>query len=212
MLSTFRLLVTQLSLVLLPFYAPGVPAAEETLQTPSQKTKEAVDKLGQAPSAVSKAIGILKGAVDSKLQGVIGSKSVPREKRNGDDLTIPEKKKEEPESPRFSPQGKRDPFRPVTMTARRVSHRPPRENLSPLERFDLGQLKLVGVVWDIEEPRAMIEDSAGLGYVVKVGTPMGVNEGKVKAIGHSEIVVEEFYEDNHGARKKRDVNMKLATE
>jgi type IV pilus assembly protein PilP len=212
MLSTFKFFVTQLILVLLAFYVPRVPAAEEPLQTPSQKTKEAVDKLGQAPSAVSKTLGILKGAVDSKLQGVIGSKNVPREKRNGDDLTIPEKKKEQPESPRFSAQGKRDPFRPATLKARPVSYRAPRENLSPLERFDLGQLKLVGVVWDIEEPRAMIEDSAGLGYVVKVGTPMGVNEGKVKAIGHNEIVVEEFYEDNHGARKKRNVNMKLVTE
>jgi type IV pilus assembly protein PilP len=208
----FRNSFTVLILSASAFFGLEIAAAQETIQTPSQKTKEAVDKLDQAPSAITKTLGTLKGAVDSKLQGLIRNKTDPSRKNNGDDLTIPAKEKEAPEPPRFSGQGKRDPFRPATMRARPVSHRAPRENLSPLERFDLGQLKLVGVVWDIEEPRAMIEDSAGLGYVVKVGTPMGVNEGKIKAIGPNEIVVEEFYEDNHGARKKRQVNMRLVTE
>jgi type IV pilus assembly protein PilP len=87
-----------------------------------------------------------------------------------------------------------------------------RENLSPLERFDLGQLKIVGIVWDIKEPRAMIEDAAGLGYVVKIGTPIGSNDGKVKAIRRDHVIVEESYEDAYGARKRRDVSMKLLTE
>ena len=63
-----------------------------------------------------------------------------------------------------------------------------------------------------KEPRAMIEDPAGLGYVVKVGTPIGNNDGKVKAIHRNQIVVEEFYEDAYGARKPRDVSMRLLSE
>jgi type IV pilus assembly protein PilP len=89
---------------------------------------------------------------------------------------------------------------------------PARANLSPLERLDLGQLKIVGIVWDIREPRAMVEDAAGLGYVVKIGTPIGNNDGKVKAIRRDHVVVEESYEDAYGARKRRDVSMKLLTE
>lgn len=58
----------------------------------------------------------------------------------------------------------------------------------------------------------MIEDNAALGYVVKVGTPIGNNDGKVKAIHRNEVVVEEFYSDEYGARKKREVGMKLSTE
>jgi Tfp pilus assembly protein PilP len=201
-LFTLLIVISELSLV-------GVPAAQEAVQTPAQKSKEAVDKLGQVPSLISKGIETLKGAVDSKLQRAVGNKTAPPA-TDGDDLTIPAKKVEQPEPARFSAHGKRDPFRPATMKAGSVS-RPRRENLSPLERFDLGQLKVVGVVWNIKEPRAMIEDSAGLGYIVKVGTPIGVNEGKVKGIGRSEIVIEEFYEDNYGARKKREVNMRLAT-
>jgi type IV pilus assembly protein PilP len=98
------------------------------------------------------------------------------------------------------------------MTLRTRVNSRPRENLSPLERFDLGQLKIVGIVWDIREPRAMIEDTAGLGYVIRVGTPIGSNDGKVKAIHRNQIIVEEFYEDAYGARKTRDVSMKLLTE
>jgi Tfp pilus assembly protein PilP len=205
MLSAFKLAF----LVVAVFYGVGV--AQEAVQTPSEKTKEAVDRLGQAPAAITKTLEVLKGAVDAKLQRMEAKKTAPAENTHGDELTIPPRRIEHPQAARFSAEGKRDPFRPATMRAGAVS-RPPRQNLSPLERFELGQLKVVGVVWDIKEPRAMIDDSEGLGYIVKVGTPMGVNEGKVKAIGRNAIVVEELYEDNHGARKKRDVSMRLATE
>jgi type IV pilus assembly protein PilP len=81
-----------------------------------------------------------------------------------------------------------------------------------LERFELGQLKIVGIIQDLKEPRALIEDTAGLGYIVKVGTPIGSNDGRVKAIGRSEVIVEEFYEDSSGEKRKRDVRMRLSTE
>jgi type IV pilus assembly protein PilP len=81
-----------------------------------------------------------------------------------------------------------------------------------LERYDLGQLRLVGVVWHIKEPSAMVEDPVGLGYIVKVGTPMGTNDGKVKTIKPNEIIVEETYVDLFGAKKKREVNIKLSVE
>jgi Tfp pilus assembly protein PilP len=58
----------------------------------------------------------------------------------------------------------------------------------------------------------MVEDSAGLGYTVKVGTPIGSNDGRVKVIGRDQIVVEEIYVDAYGARKKRDIAMRLSTE
>jgi Tfp pilus assembly protein PilP len=58
----------------------------------------------------------------------------------------------------------------------------------------------------------MVEDSAGLGYVIKVGTPIGNHDGKVKAIHRNEVVVEEFYSDDYGTRTKRDVGIKLLTE
>jgi Tfp pilus assembly protein PilP len=58
----------------------------------------------------------------------------------------------------------------------------------------------------------MIEDNAGLGYIVIIGTPLGRNEGKVKTIDRNRLVVEESFEDSSGAKKKRDVIMKLPGE
>ena len=87
-----------------------------------------------------------------------------------------------------------------------------RENLSPLERYELGQLKLVGIVADPRNSNALVEDASGLGYVVKLGTPIGVNDGKVVAIRRDAIVIEEVYVDLYGAQKKREVNLKLLAE
>jgi type IV pilus assembly protein PilP len=103
---------------------------------------------------------------------------------------------------------RRDPFRPLTLAAPTNVRR--RENLSPLERYEIGQLKLVGIIWDIKTPTALIEDTSGLGYTVRVGTPIGVNDGKVKAIRRSELVVEEFQVGADGARKSREVLIKLS--
>jgi type IV pilus assembly protein PilP len=104
----------------------------------------------------------------------------------------------------------RDPFRPFTLTARTNVRR--RDNLSPLERYELGQLKLVGIVWDVKNPTALVEDAMKLGYTVRIGTPIGANDGKVKMITADAILIEEEFIDLYGARKKREVSMKLAAE
>jgi type IV pilus assembly protein PilP len=124
-----------------------------------------------------------------------------------------EKKASPAEELRVSPATKRDPFRPFnlnTQNTQSTSRR--RESLSPLERYELGQLKLVGVIWDVKEPNGIVEDSAGLGYIVRVGTAIGPNDGKVKLIKPEEIIIEEAFVDLYGARKKREVPMKLSPE
>ena len=188
--------------------APGFAGAQEKLETPSQKTKEAVDKLLRAPSAVGKSLQDLSNAAKAKLQDAVTETKSTKANSDG---PAPVEQRSDPQSPgNFSTVGKRDPFRPFTLNTRTNSR--PRETLSPLERYDLGQLRLVGVVWHVKEPTAMIEDSVGLGYIVKVGTPIGANDGKVRAIKPSEIIIEETYVDLFGAKKKREVNIKLSVE
>ena len=188
--------------------APGFTGAQEKLETPSQKTKEAVDKLLRAPSAVGKSLQDLSNAAKAKLQDAVAETKSTKANSDG---PAPAEQRSDPQSPgNFSTVGKRDPFRPFTLNTR-VNSRP-RENLSPLERYNLGQLRLVGVVWHVREPSAMVEDSVGLGYIVKVGTPIGENEGKVRTIKPNEIIIEETYVDLFGAKKKREVNIKLAVE
>jgi type IV pilus assembly protein PilP len=119
-------------------------------------------------------------------------------------------KAEPSDGPRMAP-GRRDPFRPITLNVRAVSTRR-RENLSPLERVEIGQLKLVGVVWNVKDPTALVEDSSGLGYMVKVGTPIGSNDGKIREVRRDSLIVEEFFVDLYGAKKRREVSMRLAVE
>jgi type IV pilus assembly protein PilP len=197
-------------LVCFALYAAAIYGAEEAIRTPSQQMKEAVDKLNKSPATIGESLQGLTDAARAKLQQALGSKAKADSKAEPLDLNVPQKTPEAPAAAPALKEGSRDPFRPMTQRTK-VNARV-RENLSPLERFDLGQLKIVGIVWDIREPRAMIEDAAGLGYVVKVGTPIGSNDGKVKSIHRNQVIVEEFYEDAYGARKKRDVSMKLLTE
>jgi type IV pilus assembly protein PilP len=123
---------------------------------------------------------------------------------------VTEGKQEQAVGVRINTVGKRDPFRPITLNIRSNVRR--RENLSPLERYELGQLKLVGVIWDTKNPTALVEDTTGLGYTVKLGTPIGANDGKVRAIKPGALVIEEDYIDLYGAKKKREVSMTLAVE
>ena len=183
--------------------------AQESGRTPSEKAKDAVDKFNNAPAAVGKTLQGLRDAAKNKLQESLGAKAKSDVKGERVDLELPQKTPQSAPTPAFK-DGMRDPFRPLTLRAKVTTRA--RENLSPLERLDLAQLKLVGIVWDIKEPRAMVEDGAGLGYVVKVGTPIGSNDGKVKAIHRNQIIVEEFADDIYGIRKKHDVSMGLATE
>lgn len=190
------------------FLVPAQGGAQDEKDTPSQKTKEAIEKFKKAPAAAGQSLEALKEAGKTKLQETLGGKSATKAETGP--LPLPEKKAEQPERSRYSSAGQRDPFRPLSLRPK-ASQRA-RENLSPLERYEIGQLKLVGIIWGIKEPRAMVEDAAGLGYIVKVGTVIGPNEGKVKAIKPAEVVIEESYVDFYGARKMQEISMKLPVE
>jgi type IV pilus assembly protein PilP len=186
-------------------------AAEEKIRTPSDQMKEAVNKLGKAPATIGNSLQNLTDAAKEKLREAFGGNANSETKPAPVDLNVPKKNPQLPAPAAVLNGSDRDPFRPMTLRTK-VDSKGKRENLSPLERFELSQLKLVGIVWDTKDPRAMVEDTAALGYVVKVGTPIGNSDGKVKAIHRNEVVVEEFYSDEYGARKKREVPMKLSTE
>jgi type IV pilus assembly protein PilP len=193
---------------LIAFYMSGNLAAEENTGTSAQRNKEGQDKSQSAPTAAGRTLEQFGKTSTGKSGAAPEMKPVAA---TSDNDSAAEKKPPGAPAGRLSPTVRRDPFRPFTLNARTSSKRR-RENLSPLERYELGQLKLVAVIWNTKEPSAMVEDSSGLGYLVKVGTPIGSNEGKVKSIQRDGIVIEEFYVDLYGGRKKHEVNMRLSAE
>jgi Tfp pilus assembly protein PilP len=75
-----------------------------------------------------------------------------------------------------------DPFAPPTA---------PRVAGTPLERVDVDQIRLVALVDDGKVPRALVEDAGGIGYVVRVGTPIGPRGGVVVAVEPGTIRIRE---------------------
>ncbi|MBI2350434.1 MAG: pilus assembly protein PilP [Deltaproteobacteria bacterium] len=203
-MKKFLFIYVLLGLLLFPAWG----GTQEEKESPSQKTKEAIEKFKKAPATAGQTLDALKEAAKAKLQEALGGKQAAKVETGS--TTLPAKKPEQPERPRYSSVGKLDPFRSLSLKPK-ASQRA-RENLSPLERYELGQLKLVAIVWDIKEPKAMVEDGTSLGYIVKIGTLIGPNEGKVKAIKPTEVIIEERFTDFYGARKSQEVSMKLPVE
>jgi len=103
----------------------------------------------------------------------------------------------------------RNPFRPFTLDLRPDYAGEP---LTPLERYDLPQLRVAAVLVDLQPPRAMLEDNSGMGFIVTPGTPIGRNRGVVTAIEARRIVVEEKLLDYYGVEQTQRVVLEMPSE
>lgn len=113
----------------------------------------------------------------------------------------------------YNPLGKIDPFEPLFKDepelAPSESKRDKRIPRTPLENIDLGQLKLVGVILASSGNRALVQEASGKGYIIKEGTYIGVNSGKVTEIKNDRVIVEEEIEDVVGKPTIRNKELVL---
>jgi len=118
----------------------------------------------------------------------------------------PEKKEETEYS--YNPTGKPDPFKPfIQLTpVREASRNVP---MTPLQKYEISQLKLVAIISLPEGNMALVEDSTGKGYFVKKGTLIGKNDGKVTKILKDKVVIEEIYQDVFGQTKTNEISIFL---
>ena len=118
----------------------------------------------------------------------------------------PEKKEEGEYS--YNPTGKPDPFKPfIQLTPLREASR--KTPLTPLQKYDISQLKLVAIISTPEGNIAMVEDSTGKGYFLKKGTWIGKNDGKVTKILKDKVIIEEVYQDIFGQIKTNEISLFL---
>lgn len=102
----------------------------------------------------------------------------------------------------YDPSGKRDPFRPLPAIRGMTLGGQPVE---PLEKFDLEQLKLVGILWDTKKPKAMVKDPTGKVHMVYPNTKMGKRNGYIRLIREGEVVVIESIVDEDKTVKNAKV-------
>lgn len=92
----------------------------------------------------------------------------------------------------YDPKGRRDPFRPLGDSSNLGDAAGDVVSIDlPLQQFDLDQLQLLGVIWRVNNPKAMIKDPNERVYVVSKDERVGRNNGYVAVIRESEVVIVE---------------------
>jgi len=169
------------------------------------------------PFATLIAAAILLGGVwgcsreEAPPPGPVVKKIAPQPPAAQTPKAAAEEKKEEAPAPRgYEPEGKRDPFVSfVKSDAEKMKE--DRSALPPLQRYELGELKMVGVIWGRSGASALVEDAEGKGYTVQVGNRIGRSGGVVTRITDKEITVKEEFPGAGGKTVSRESVLQLTT-
>jgi type IV pilus assembly protein PilP len=109
---------------------------------------------------------------------------------------------------RYHPRGMLNPFVPfITPKTTAPEFAPmdegappprPQGPLTPLQKMSLGEIErgLRAILLGEMGKRALVEDAAGKGYIVQVGTLMGKNDGVVVDILPGRLVIQERFWDS----------------
>lgn len=96
----------------------------------------------------------------------------------------------------YDPIGRREPFE--SLVAEDIPDAPdvlvtpdPAEIQTPLQEFDVKQLKIIGIIMGNLGDYARIVAPDGKSYTINVGTPIGINDGEVVSITENAIIVRE---------------------
>lgn len=161
------------------------------LKKPAVRPRSDISEIKQPSTSESTAPSNKLIAATSNVAPKMGSTTIPK--------AYDAKDKIDPFEPLFKEK-------PVIVKKKKNKKRIPQ---TPLERIDLSQLKLVGIIMASSGNRALVEEATGKGYVIKKGTYIGINSGKVVRIKKEKVVVEEEFEDVFGKTKLHQREIKL---
>lgn len=94
---------------------------------------------------------------------------------------------------------RRDPFQPYSEYVIQEDSGGNR-GLTPAQRFDLDKMKLIGILWDVKEPKAMFLDPDDEVQVLGRDESIGNRNGYIAEIREGEVIVVE------SVRKRGDVS------
>lgn len=141
----------------------------------------------------------------------VSGKGTPERTAKGpvEQVTEVQAKEEEAEEDEFvyNPIGKRDPFKSFLGGGDVIDRDgPPR---TATQKYELDQYQLVGIIWGVERPRALLQDPDAVGHVAEIGTYVGRNWGKITMITSGEVVVTEEYQTIDGELVVNNISMRL---
>ncbi len=110
---------------------------------------------------------------------------------------------------KFSAVNLKDPFKSFILEQETPRGEPERKPKTYLETVDLSQLELIAVIVSPEDRWAMLRDAKGIGYVVKNGTPVGIDGGKVHEIRPGEVVIRSAHKNAEGQSVVRETVKRL---
>ncbi|MBI5874455.1 MAG: pilus assembly protein PilP [Deltaproteobacteria bacterium] len=100
----------------------------------------------------------------------------------------------------------KNPFKPfITKLTEKAAVVPK----TPLQKYELEQLKLVAVMWGMNGSFAMVEAPDGKGFSIKKGDLIGSRDGRVKRIEKDRVVVEERFTEAGGEVTTSEFEIKL---
>ncbi|MBI4817627.1 MAG: pilus assembly protein PilP [Deltaproteobacteria bacterium] len=106
----------------------------------------------------------------------------------------------------YSPIGKRDPFRSIFEEIRKEVDE---TELTELQRYEVDQLRLTGIITGRATPYAMVEDPEKKGHTLTRGTLIGKNWGRVSAITPDCVIIKEEYRDYTGRKVENKIELCL---
>ncbi|MFQ6759068.1 MAG: hypothetical protein D9V46_09760 [Deltaproteobacteria bacterium] len=104
-----------------------------------------------------------------------------------------------------------DPFFPFLTQEIMKAEAKAKAELTGTQKYEPAQLTLVAIVSGKRGLLAMVQDSSGIGYVLRKGTKIGEN-GEVVQIAHDKVIIEQSLKTVTGERTSRKIEMTLSKE
>ncbi|MBI5846444.1 MAG: pilus assembly protein PilP [Nitrospirae bacterium] len=111
----------------------------------------------------------------------------------------------------YEPKDRRDPFTSL-VEVKPTGTRQALKGASPVESFDVDEIKLIAIVWDRQQSYAMITLPDNKSFTIRKGMTLGIYGGKVREITPDSVIITEKVKDYKGQLKIKDTILKLRKE
>ena len=134
-----------------------------------------------------------------------------------DEIFVAENSSTNPQTPTYDPKGKTDPFEPlfknISKKEENITFTPklPPKGHQPgdLEKIDLSQLKLTGIVISTNRNLGLVQEASGKGYIIYRGSYIGTRGGRVSDILKNKVIIKETMESAQGKIVVHKTELKL---